>query len=108
MKWERNRKSTNIEDRRNDSPQRFGSNQNNSIMMIIPIIKMLIGTKFGRIILILGVIAYFMGFNPLAFLDMNLTQENKVLNSKKDDKEAQFVSAILAQTEDIYCKWIKI
>jgi len=109
MKWERNRRSTNVEDRRNESPQRFGSNtQKGSILAFLPIIKMLIGTKIGRIVLIVGAIAYFMGFNPLSLLDMNPASQNnssaQIVNTKEDDKDAQFVSAVLAQTEDIWNK----
>ena len=107
MKWEDNRRSSNVEDRRDESPSNFGSKQNNSMMMLLPVIKMLIGTKIGRIVLIIGVIAYFMGFNPLALLDMGTTTQNntsssQVINTQKDDKSAQFVSAVLAQTEDIW------
>jgi uncharacterized protein len=106
VKWENNRKSSNIEDKRNESGSNFGSNQNSSIMMLLPIIKMLIGTKMGRIILVVGVIAYFMGFNPLALLNMQETSSSNssssVVNTQKDDKSAQFVSAVLAQTEDIW------
>ena len=77
------------------------------MMMLLPVIKMLIGTKIGRIILVVGAIAYFMGFNPLALLDMDTTTQNntsssQVINTQKDDKSAQFVSAVLAQTEDIW------
>ncbi|MBP6714936.1 MAG: neutral zinc metallopeptidase [Aliarcobacter sp.] len=107
MKWEDNRRSSNVEDRRDESPSNFGSKQNNSMMMLLPVIKMLIGTKIGRIILVVGAIAYFMGFNPLALLDMDTTTQNntsssQVINTQKDDKSAQFVSAVLAQTEDIW------
>ncbi|MBU0923387.1 neutral zinc metallopeptidase [bacterium] len=106
MKWENNRKSSNIEDKRNESGSNFGSNQNSSIMMLLPIIKMLIGTKIGRIILVVGVIAYFMGFNPLALLNMqessSSNSSSSVVNTQKDDKSAQFVSSVLAQTEDIW------
>ena len=107
MKWEDNRRSSNVEDRRDESPSNFGSKQNNSMMMLLPVIKMLIGTKIGRIILVVGVIAYFMGFNPLALLDMGTTTQNntsssQVINTQKDDKSAQFVSSVLAQTEDIW------
>jgi uncharacterized protein len=103
MKWENNRKSSNIEDKRNESSSNLGSNQNNSIMILLPIIKMLIGTKIGRIILIIGVLAYFMGYNPLSLLDMNNTStSSQVINTQKDDKSAQFVSAVLAQTEDVW------
>ena len=78
------------------------------MLAFLPIIKMLIGTKIGRIILIIGAISYFMGFNPLSLLDMVPSTQNsaasQVINSKKDDNNAQFVSAVLAQTEDIWTK----
>lgn len=111
MKWENNRRSSNVEDKRNDSSTNFGSNQNSSIMMLLPLIKMLIGTKIGRIILIIGVIAYFMGFNPLALLNMqegsSFNSSSTVVNTQKDDKSAQFVSTVLAQTEDIWSNVFK-
>ena len=111
MKWENNRRSSNVEDKRNDSSSNFGSNQNSSIMMLLPLIKMLIGTKIGRIILIIGVIAYFMGFNPLALLNMqegsSFNSSSTVVNTQKDDKSAQFVSTVLAQTEDIWSNVFK-
>ena len=111
MKWENNRRSSNVEDKRNDSSSNFGSNQNSSIMMLLPLIKMLIGTKIGRIILIMGVIAYFMGFNPLALLNMqegsSFNSSSTVVNTQKDDKSAQFVSTVLAQTEDIWSNVFK-
>lgn len=111
MKWENNRRSSNVEDKRNDSSSNFGSNQNSSIMMLLPLIKMLIGTKIGRIILIIGVIAYFMGFNPLSLLNIQEgsppPSSSTVVNTQKDDKSAQFVSTVLAQTEDIWSNVFK-
>lgn len=107
MKWENNRESSNIEDRRNSSS--YGSKSSvGNIGMLLPIIKILLGTKIGRIVLIVGVIAYFMGFNPLPLLDMATTPTNNaVVNQEVDDKNAKFVSAILAQTEDIWSKEFK-
>ena len=110
MKWEDNRRSSNVEDKRGESGVNFGSNQKGSMMMLLPIIKMLIGTKIGRIVLVIGVIAYFMGYNPLALLNLEQTSNtssNQVVNSVEDDKNAQFVSAVLAQTEDIWSEVFK-
>lgn len=110
MKWEDNRRSSNVEDKRNESGMNFGSKQSGSMMMLLPIIKMLIGTKIGRIVLGIGVVAYFMGYNPLALLSLGETSSassNQVVNNTKDDKNAQFVSAVLAQTEDIWMEVFK-
>lgn len=108
MKWEDNRRSSNVEDRR-DEQQSFGSRTTGgSIVSLLPLIKTLLGTKIGRIILIVGVVAYFVfGINPLSLLDGTAnqnTQTSKVINKEVDDKSAQFVSAVLAQTEDIWHK----
>lgn len=107
MRWENNRRSSNVEDKRDDK-QSFGSNTNmGSAAAFLPIIKMLIGTKIGRIVLIVGLIAYFgFGINPLSLLDSSTpsNQSSQVVNKQADDKSAQFVSAVLAQTEDIWEK----
>jgi len=108
MKWEDNRESSNIEDRRNSS--NYGSRGRGSNMIaLLPIAKMLLGTKIGRIVLVVGVIAYFLGFNPLSLLDSSSSTslETKVVNQKTDDKSARFVSAVLAQTEDIWSEVFK-
>ncbi|PLY05318.1 MAG: hypothetical protein C0625_14925 [Arcobacter sp.] len=108
MKWENNRESSNIEDRRNSST--YGSkNRGGNMMALLPIAKMLLGTKIGRIVLVVGVVAYFFGFNPLALLDFSSSSssQKKVVNQKADDKSAKFVSAVLAQTEDIWSEIFK-
>lgn len=114
MKWEDNRRSSNIEDRRDESSMNFGSKTSGSSMaMLLPIIKMLIGTKIGRIILVIGVVAYFMGYNPLSLLNLSNPQSSSAnsskstLNNEKDERSAQFVSAVLAQTEDIWSEVFK-
>lgn len=103
MKWEDNRSSSNIEDKRNNSA--YGRNtRGGNMMAILPIAKFLLGSKIGRIILGIGVIAYFMGFNPLSLLNQQAvsSSQTQIVNQKDDDRSAKFVSAVLAQTEDIW------
>ena len=103
MKWEDNRESSNIEDRRNSTS--YGSKgRSGNMMALLPIAKMLLGTKIGRIVLVVGVVAYFFGFNPLALLDSSssTSTQSNIVNQQSDDKSAKFVSAVLAQTEDIW------
>lgn len=110
MKWEDNRRSSNVEDKRSQGGVNLGGSGGNSMALLLPVVKMLIGTKIGRIILVVGVVAYFMGFNPLALLNMGSSTSSNtttVVNQEADDKNAQFVSAVLAQTEDIWTKVFK-
>ena len=106
MKWEDNRRSSNVEDRR-DETQNFGvRTSGGSILTLLPLIRTLLGTKIGRIILIIGVLLYFVfGINPLSLIDGGVstqTNQTKVVNKQIDDRQAEFVSVVLAQTEDIW------
>jgi predicted metalloprotease len=103
MKWEDLRRSSNIEDFRSRTTPRSGGGRVNP-QAVMGIAKFLLGTKIGRIVLVVGVIAYFLGFNPLALLNsVNSPQAVKTKPiTQADNKEAQFVSAVLAQTEDVW------
>lgn len=106
MKWEDLKRSTNVEDMRNSSGGRmnFGGG-GGGMMRLIPIAQMLIGTKIGRIILIVGVIAYFMGFNPLALMDSSAhltAPQQSSAPAGNDERSAQFVAAVLGETEEVW------
>lgn len=101
MKWEDLRRSSNIEDLRSKGPARgFGGGGRN----IFPIVQFLLGNKIGRIILVIGVIAYFLGFNPLTLLDSVQESPKTQVASLSDNKTAEFVSVVLGQTEDVWHK----
>lgn len=104
MKWRNNRRSSNVEDRRSESTPNFGSGGGSSMMMLLPIAKMLFGSKIGRIILVVGVVAYFMGFNPLSLLNFGTSSSTskQIVNTQESNTKAEFVSVVLAQTEDIW------
>ncbi|MEA2112186.1 MAG: neutral zinc metallopeptidase [Campylobacterota bacterium] len=103
MKWDDLRRSSNIEDIRFKGGASRGAGRG-SLRLLLPIAQMLIGTKVGRIVLVVGVVAYFLGFNPLALLDSSSSSSPsaKVQSSVADDRSAEFISAVLAQTEDIW------
>jgi predicted metalloprotease len=77
-----------------------------TMMMIWPIIKPLLRTKLGLMIVGLGVVAYFAGFNPLSLLGVGGVSSAPV-NQAKDDKNAAFISAVLANTEDVWKKKLR-
>lgn len=81
----------------------FGSGRGSNLL--VPIMRVLIGTKIGRIVLVIGIIAYFMGYNPLSLLDtQSQTRTNTAVSKSDDDRGVQFVSAVLGQTEAVWGK----
>ena len=104
MKWKGERKSSNVDDRRATSGGGGrGMPSMGTMMMIWPIIKPLLKTKFGWVIIGLGVAAYFSGFNPLALVGIGGGSSAPV-NQAQDDKNAAFISTVLASTEDVWGK----
>ena len=106
MKWEDLKRSTNIEDLRSQgSSGRMNFGGGRGANLLIPIIRFLMGTNIGRIVLVIGIIAYFMGFNPLSLLNTTAQPSVKhAVNTQNDDKSAQFVAAVLGQTEEVWGK----
>lgn len=106
MKWKGSRRSSNVEDRRNQSSVNLGGTGGGNMRMLVPVIRMLIGTKIGRIVLVIGGIAYFLGFNPMSLMGSmtQSTTQSATINTEQDENSAQFVSAVLGQTEDIWSK----
>ena len=99
MKWNDLRRSSNIEDLRSKGPARGRGN----LRLLVPLVQFLIRSKIGRIILIVGVVAYFLGFNPLSLMGPVPQQQNvSHTPSAKEQSSAEFVSAVLAQTEDVW------
>lgn len=108
MKWEDGRRSDNIDDRRDSS-----QNSNNTLpsvgnlMVIWPLIKPLLRTKFGWAIIAIGIGAYMMGINPLMLLGGGGSPSTTVKDKAKDDKNAQFIATVLANTEDVWKKRLR-
>lgn len=104
MKWKGGRKSSNVDDRRTRSGGSGRAAPSMQTMMIIwPLIRSLLKTKFGWTIIGLGIAAYFMGFNPLTLLGVGSVSSVPV-DQVKDDNNAAFISTVLASTEDVWKK----
>ena len=105
MRWKGSRKSTNVEDRRGQSAG-SGGGTGSGLLSFIP---MLVRTKTGRIMLLVGVVVFFgsrmMGIDLLPLLlggggsTVN-TQPHELSASEKE--MGDFVSAVLAYTEDTW------
>ena len=112
MRMDDEQESRNVDDRRASTGKSAGGMPSMRTMMFLwPIVKPLLKSKFGMVILGVGAVAYFMGFNPLTLLNSssnNLVNTNQFTKSTNISKEqTQFVSAVLAQTEDVWSKEFK-
>ncbi len=102
MKMDNTRESQNVDDRRSASGESGRSMPSmGTIMMLWPLLKPLLRTKFGWAIIGLGAFAWFSGFNPLFLVGMG-GSGGTVVNKAQDEKEARFIKKVLASTEDIW------
>lgn len=102
MDWKGGRRSDNIEDRRDFSAAGAGA----GIGILLRFLPMLLQTKMGRIILLVGALAYF-GLKFLGIDLLNLaapiqTSEYSQNVAPEDQELVDFVSVVLANTEDTW------
>ncbi len=104
VKWKESRRSTNVEDRRENSGGGPGGLPSmGTVMMIWPLIKPLLRTKLGWAIIALGILAYMNGINPLAILGLEeQTTTIRATDKAKENEQAAFISAVLADTEEVW------
>ncbi len=111
MRWKDSRRSDNIEDERDSSPPRSAAMGGAGVFsLLFRVVPYLLGTKIGRILLAIGVVGYF----GLRMLGIDLMQtgggssvvaprpESRVPVADKNDSLADFVSVVLADTEDTW------
>ncbi|HEY9129132.1 MAG TPA: neutral zinc metallopeptidase [Sulfurovum sp.] len=104
MKWKGGRRSTNVDDRRASSGGSIPSMQ--TMMILWPLIRSLLKTKLGWAIIALGVVAYISGFNPLSLIGIG-GPSTAPIDQAQDDKNAAFISTVLASTEDVWKKELR-
>ena len=104
MRWKKGRKSTNVDDRRTSSGKSGGFKMPSlqTLFFIFPIIKPLLKSKFGLLIIGAGALAYMSGFNPLSFMGGGQTTNVAPKHQAADDQKAAFISTVLADTEDVW------
>ena len=105
MRWEDGRRSDNVEDRRGQSP---GVSAAGAAPLLLRFLPAMIRSKTGRVILIVGVLAIFggklMGIDVLSLLTGgggSTTQQGQEF-SQQEQQQADFVSVVLADTEDTW------
>ncbi len=99
------RESRNVDDRRSSTGGGSAPSMK-TMMMLWPLIKPLLKTKVGWVIIGLGTAAYFAGYNPLALVGMGGPSSTPV-NKVQDEKQAVFIKKVLASTEDVWKKELR-
>ena len=102
MKWKGGKRSSNVDDRRSSSGRGMrGLPSMGTMMMVWPLVKPLLKTKFGWAVIGLGAAAYFSGFNPLSLVGMG-GNSGKVANEVQDNEMSAFMSTTLGYTESVW------
>ncbi len=105
MRWKGGRRSDNIEDRRGQGPAYGAAGAAPIALRLLP---MLIRTRVGRIVLVVGVVAVIggqmLGIDVLSLLAGGTTAPSRTAAplSEEQKQRADFVSVVLADTEDTW------
>ena len=104
MKWEDRQESSNVEDKREESGGFSGGTGGvRNVSFLIPIIKTLLGTKFGWLLLLVGGFLYFSGIiDPFQLIAPTQQQISKPINKELDDQHAKFMATVLGDTEKVW------
>ena len=105
MKWEGNRQSDNVEDRRNGGGGGFSGGGLGGLL------GGLLGSKLGAGTIVIALLGgWALGINPLTILGLlsgeggpvPMVQQTPAKRPPADDRMATFVSTVLADTEDVW------
>ncbi len=105
MRWKKGRRSSNVDDRRESSGSMGGGFQMPSLQtlfFIYPIVKPLLKSKLGLLVVGAGALAYMSGFNPLSLIGGGSSSHIAPQHKAADDERAAFISTVLADTEDVW------
>ncbi|WP_456431909.1 KPN_02809 family neutral zinc metallopeptidase [Nitratifractor sp.] len=101
MRLDDERESSYVEDRRGEGPVGPGGGgiSLGTAMMLWPLIRPLLRSRIGWILLAIGAFVYFSGFNPLS---LTHSRSSRTVHHARDDREAVFIKKVLASTEDVW------
>ncbi len=104
MRMDDERESRNIDDRRESTGKGGGMPSMQTMMILWPIVRPLLKSKFGLLIIGVGVAAYMMGYNPLSLIGMGGTSSAPLTKTQKvkDEKRKVFIAKVLKSTEDVW------
>ncbi|QEM81545.1 neutral zinc metallopeptidase [Halomonas binhaiensis] len=104
MRWQGRRRSQNVEDRRGE--RLAAGTGGGAIMLVLRFLPMLLRSKGGRIILGLGVVAYFgarlMGIDLLSLGQQDTASVDPNSLTQGQQEQVEFVSVVLGDTEEAW------
>ncbi|PSW60186.1 metalloprotease [Photobacterium kishitanii] len=102
MRWKNSRQSSNIEDRRGDSPTQAGT----PIAGLLRFVPLLMRSKIGRIILVVGGLFFAYQYFTGGGTSLGIQQSHAPTKAplQLNDENKQFVAAILGSTESVWDK----
>ncbi len=69
--------------------------------MLWPLVRPLLRSKFGLLLIGAVIAAYMMGYHPLALIGIGAPSVQPV-NEAEDEKRAVFIKKVLKSTEDVW------
>jgi len=102
MKWRDRKQSTNVDDRRNQSGGSGGGSGPSlgTMLYLWPLVKPLLRSKLGLLIIGVGAIAYFGGF--INFSGLSGGGRSQVVDPARDDELAAFIKTVHADTDAVW------
>ena len=103
MKWRNRKQSTNVDDRRSRSGSGGrGLPSMGTLLFLWPMIKLLLRSRLGLVILGVGAVAYFGNFISLPSFSGD--GGTRVISEEQDNEQAAFIKTVLADTEAVWSK----
>lgn len=100
MKWRDRKQSSNVDDRRDQPGHTGGGPSLGTILYLWPLIRPLLRSKLGLLIIGVGAIAYFGNFISLPGISGG--NSSQVVNEAVDDELAAFIKTVHADTEAVW------
>jgi len=101
MKWKDRKQSTNVDDRRDQSDYAGGGGPSlGTILYLWPVIRPLLRSKLGLLIVGVGAIAYFGNF--ISFSGQSGGDSSQPVNAEADAEMAAFIKTVHADTDAIW------
>lgn len=105
MRWKNRRRSSNIEDQRRQSHSSGGGSPNSALMRLLPMLLGRRGGKFGIVIILAIMAASYFGLDPGMLTGTQNVSSGQLSTkpiSAEEQQLAEFVSVVLADTEDTW------